>query len=158
MARLREIAEELGLAGSRTYVASGNLLFRSTDNPVDIEAKLEKAIAAEFGFPVDVIVRSARDWHGYAESNPFPRESEATPNFVMLSVGKATASDADVEAMRKRAADHERVERVGDALWLYFGQGAGRSKLGLSPAKGVWTTRNWRTVMKLDEMLSDMAG
>ena len=157
MARLRKLAEGLGLEDARTYVASGNLLFRSDDRPADVEAKLEKAIAGEFGFPVDVIVRSASDWHGYAKTNPFLRESEATPNFVMMCVGKRPASDADLEEMRTRAAEHERIERVGNVLWLYFGKGVGLSKLPLSPRKDVWTTRNSRTVMKLDEMLSEMA-
>jgi uncharacterized protein (DUF1697 family) len=50
----------------------------------------------------------------------------------------------------------ERVLQSGDALWIHYAGGAAQSKLapGLldrvvgSPV----TTRNWRTVLKLDEL------
>jgi uncharacterized protein (DUF1697 family) len=58
-----------------------------------------------------------------------------------------------VAALRARAEGGEKVEVRGDALWIWFANGAGRSKLGLSAGKGVWTSRNWRTVLALDEML-----
>jgi uncharacterized protein (DUF1697 family) len=155
MAELRALAEDLGLDEPRTYVASGNLVFASPLEGDGLEAKLEQAIAERFGFKVDVIVRAATQWAAYLAANPFPKESEATPNFVMLSVGKQAATDDHVAALRAKASDNEKVERRGDALWIWFGDGAGRSKIGTGPAKSVWTTRNWRTVLAIDEMLND---
>ena len=155
MADLRQLAEAEGLADIRTYVASGNLVFRADKgDAATLERRLEAALSARFGFDVDVIVRSARAWAALAAGNPFPKESAATPNFVMLIIGKRPATDADVEALRTRAGANEKVERVGEALWIWFGDGAGRSKIGGGPSKGVWTARNWRTV----ETLSSMAG
>jgi uncharacterized protein (DUF1697 family) len=154
MAELRTLAAGLGLEDPCTYVASGNLVFASSLGAAALADKLETGIAERFGFKVDVIVRSARQWHAYREANPFPAESEKTPNFVMLCVGKAPATAAEVEALRARASDNERVEMRGDAIWIWFGDGAGRSKIGTGPSKSVWTTRNWRTVLALAEMLS----
>jgi uncharacterized protein (DUF1697 family) len=38
-------------------------------------------------------------------------------------------------------------------LWFYFADGAGRSKLAVtSPGRVPVTMRNWRTVLKLEEM------
>lgn len=154
MATLRELASDIGLGNPHTYVASGNLLFDSAESAHQVETALEGALAKRFGFSVDVVVRSAAEWNLYRASNPFPQESEQTPNLVMISVGKQPASDDDVERLRARAWGEERVERVGDVLWIYFAGGAARSKLGLGPSKGVWTARNWRTVVKLDELLN----
>ena len=155
MAELRAVADGLGLGSVRTYVASGNLVFEAEADEAALERRLEEAIAARFGFAVDVIVRSATRWRGYAASNPFPEESERQPNLVMVTIGKQAATEGDIEALRARASVNERVERAGDAIWIWiwFGDGAGRSKMGTEPGSGVWTTRNWRTVLALQEML-----
>jgi uncharacterized protein (DUF1697 family) len=154
MALLKSLALELGWVDPRTYVASGNLVFGAEGTPAVLETALEGALAAKLGFDVDVIVRSAAAWAKLAAANPFAVESEATPNFVMMTIGKRPATDDDVTALRPKAADNERVERRGEALWFWFGSGSGRSKLAAAPAKGVWTARNWRTVETLREMSS----
>ena len=155
MAELRTLAGEIGLDDPRTYVASGNLLFTSDQSAAALEKKIEEAIEERFGFDVDVIVRSARQWAGYRDGNPMRKESEAHPSKVMLTIGKRAATDADIDALRRKAGPNERVERAGDVIWLWFGDGAGRSKMGTGPtAREVWTTRNWRTVEALGDMLS----
>jgi uncharacterized protein (DUF1697 family) len=155
MAELRELASGLGLEGVRTYVASGNLLFSSDDGAAALEQKLERAIGDRFGFDVDVLVRSAADWVTYVAGNPMQEESEHQPNLVMLTLGKRPATDADVAALRAKASANERVERVHDAIWTWFGDGAGRSKVANGPpGKEIWTTRNWRTVANLRQMLN----
>ena len=152
MAELRALAEEIGLEDPRTYVASGNLVFERKEKPAELEAQLEKAIAARFGFSVPVIVRSAADWARTADNNPFPVESRETPGLVHLVSGKQPADDAAVEGLRAKAGANEKVERVGGDLWIWFGDGAGRSKIGTGPKTGIWTSRNWRTVQALREM------
>ena len=154
MAQLRAVAEGLGLENARTYVASGNLVFDSDLDADALELLLEKGLAERFGFDVDVIVRSAAQWAAYRAGNPFPEESAEMPNLVMIALGREAPDDASVAALRARAGPNERVEKVGDAVWIWFGDGAGRSKIGSGPAKGVSTTRNWRTVLALDAMLN----
>lgn len=155
MARLREIAAAIGLEHVRTYVASGNLIFASEASAERLEAELERAIEQAFGFAVDVLVRSQPQWADYVRGNPMPDLGEQHGNLLMLTLGKRPAIDADVEGLRAKASDNERVERAGEAIWIWFGDGAGRSKIGTGPrTKEVWTTRNWRTVLKLQEMLS----
>ena len=152
MADLRALAETEGLADVRSHVASGNLVFESNEAAATIETRLEKAIAARFGFAVDVVVRSASAWAELADGNPFPRESAESPNHVMMTIGKRAIGDAEIAALRAKAAPDERVERSGEAVWIWFGSGAGRSKIGTMPGKEIWTTRNWRTVKALEEM------
>jgi uncharacterized protein (DUF1697 family) len=71
----------------------------------------------------------------------------------MICVGKRAATDEDLRSLRADAGDNERAERRGDVLWLYYGNGSGRSRMGGGRSKAVWTTRNWSTVKRLQEML-----
>jgi uncharacterized protein (DUF1697 family) len=153
MADLRALAAGLRLGNPRTLIASGNLVFESDGQPAALEAMLEEGLKQRFGFPVDVMVRTADRWAGYCAANPFPAESALKPNFLLLYVGKQAADDKAVETLRARADAGERVARTGDALWIYFANGGGRSKLSGGPRPGLWTGRNWRTVLKLQDML-----
>jgi uncharacterized protein (DUF1697 family) len=153
MADLRALATDMGLGNPRTLIASGNLVFDSDGNRFDLEAMLEEGLKRRFGFSVDVMVRSADQWAQYSSAIPFPEEGALKPNFLLLYVGKEAACDEAVEALRARAAAEEKVARAGDAIWVYFANGGGRSKLSGGPRPGLWTGRNWRTVLKIGEML-----
>jgi uncharacterized protein (DUF1697 family) len=149
MAQLRGVAEGLGLKRVRTLIASGNLVFEGERS----EAELEAAVQSHFGFPVDIMIRSAAQWSAYVAANPFPHEAEAEPKFLHLLIGKQPTAEAAVAWLTARAAPEEKVAGQGDALWIYFGNGAGRSKLATAPKHGPWTGRNWRTVETIEEML-----
>jgi uncharacterized protein (DUF1697 family) len=153
MADLRDLCVASGLAGVRTYVNSGNVVFTATGAPAEQEARIEAAIEVHCGFKVDVMVRSATDWAGYVRGNPFPDLAEKQPNFVMLLVPKQPLSAGDVTRMRAKAVGGERVEAVGEVVWIYYANGSGRSKLAAANlVRTPITTRNWRTVLALDAM------
>ena len=153
MAELRAVAEGLGLTRVRTLIASGNLVFEGEGAPEALEASLEAAIEAHFGFPVDVMVRTADQWQAYIAGNPFPVEAESAAKFLLLFMGKQATAEAAAEALRARAAPEEKVAGIGDAVWIYFANGGGRSKLANGPKPGLWTGRNWRTVLAIRDML-----
>lgn len=153
MAELRRIAESEGFTGVRTYVASGNLVLGGEGPARRIEAVLEAALERRFGFAVDVVVRSSGQWADYLASHPFGAAGERAPNLVMLCIGKQAANEDHVEKLRARASGNERVALRGDAIWLFFADGAGRSRLGPGPPAGVWTTRNLRTVQAISKLL-----
>ena len=155
MAELRALASALGFGNARTYLASGNLLFDASVSTGVAEPMLERAIADRFGFAVDVIVRSAAQWVVYQAGNPLAAESALQPNLVMLCLGKRSGTDDDLERLRSRAGEMERVERRDDALWLYFGAGAARSRMTIDPGSGIWTTRNWNSVTAIANLLRD---
>lgn len=161
MARLCALGNEIGFVGVRSYIQSGNLVFSGSGTAGDVEKKLEAAILERFGFPVDVLVRTADEWSACAGRNPFPEASEVEPNRVMLLVSKATPKPDGVAGLQSRAADGERVVAVGDSLWVHYPAGVGSSRL--TPAVldrlvgSKVTARNWRTVVKLLEMAAGRA-
>ena len=153
MAELRAVAQGLGLLRVRTLIASGNLLFEGDGAPAELETRLETAIERHFGFPVDVMVRTAVQWSAHVAANPFPEEAAAAPKFLLLFAGKAANAEAALAWLSARAAPEEKVAGKGDAIWIYFANGGGRSRLATGPKPGLWTGRNWRTVLAIQEML-----
>lgn len=155
MMELRTLCEEIGWRDVRTYIQSGNVIFQSGKDASQLEVELEAALPGTFGVTASVIVVTADALAEHARANPFPEESAATPQHVMLALSKAPPADDALDRLRERAGT-ERLERVDDALWIHYPDGAGRSRLtpGMfdravgSPV----TTRNWRTVEKLTEL------
>lgn len=156
MAKLRTLCEELGFANVRTYIQSGNVIFSASEKQMELEAKLERAIAECFGFPVDTLVRAAKDWPNLIRQNPFLDACEKEPHLVLLCLSKRPPQKDAVIALRERAKNGERIEFTEGALWLHYAAGIAQSKL--SPALidrlvgSPVTGRNYRTVVKLGEL------
>ncbi len=158
MAELREECAALGWRAVQTYIQSGNVVFESDDEPAVLEAALEQAVARRFGFERPVIVRSAAQWAVYAAGSPFPDQERLQPNYLLLGVAKAPVASGAAEILQGRGAAGEQVRQTDDALWLWFPDGSGATKLtpaAIDKAAGSpVTTRNWRTVAKLQDLLA----
>jgi uncharacterized protein (DUF1697 family) len=156
MAELRLLCEKLGWTNVQTYIQSGNLVFHADKTPAAPEIQLEQDIQRRFEFSIPVIVRAGADWPSYIAANPFAEASKSEPNAVTLILSKAPPKSDAARLLQERAAHGERVQRVGDVLWIHFAGGIARSKL--SPALldrligSTATARNWRTVLKIGEM------
>lgn len=159
MAELRSMCADLGWDDVQSYIQSGNLVFKASSTPANLETKLEGAIERRFDLSIPVIVRTGADWLAYVKGNPFPEASQREPNLVMLILSKALPNRDAVEGLQERGLNDERIVQEGDALWIHYPAGSGRSKL--SPALldrlvgSTVTARNWRTVLKLDELVRD---
>lgn len=161
MAELRELAAGLGARDVATYIQSGNLVASIDLTPAELEVALERAIEQRFGFAVEVVARTATQWRAYASGSPFPDAEGERPNLVLLGLSKRPPAREAALELRARATAGERVELRGDAIWMDLPRGSGTSKLtpaALDRAAGsAVTTRNWRTVQKLAELLSRVA-
>jgi uncharacterized protein (DUF1697 family) len=159
MPELRSLCAGLGWENVQSYIQSGNLLFQAGASAASLEAELERAIEHRFGLSIPVIVRAGADWPAYVKGNPYPEASRKEPNLVMLILSKAPPKEGAVEGLREYALSGERIDQVGDGLWIHYAGGVGRSKL--SPALldrlvgSPVTARNWRTVLKLDDLARD---
>lgn len=156
MSELRSLCADLGWKNVQSYIQSGNLVFQANAAAVKLETALEQAIQRQFGLSIPIVVRAAAGWSGYVKDNPFPKESQSEPNHVMLALSKAAPKADAAEMLQERAVNGERIVQIGDALWVHYAAGVADSKL--SPALfdrrvgSPVTARNWRTVLKLQEM------
>ncbi len=157
MAELRACAEACGWRNVQTYIQSGNVVFDATAKAAALESQLEKAISKRLDLSIPVIVRTAAQWRRYASRNPLMEKAEQFPSQVALTLAKSKPARQAAAALQERAKGGEIVILAADALWIHFASGAGDTKL--TPALldrlvgSTVTTRNWRTVLKLRDLL-----
>jgi uncharacterized protein (DUF1697 family) len=159
MAELRGLCAEIGWRDVRTYIQSGNVVFKAEGESAELEVRLEAALAQKWGREVPVLVRTAAQWRGYVAANPLAEISGAEPSRTLLTVPKHALHADAVERLQQRAKDGEIIAEANGALWIHYRNGAGTTKL--SPdligrmAGSLVTARNWRTVLKLHEMMHE---
>ena len=155
MEDLRAVYETLGLRDVRTYVQSGNVVFRSP-RPVP-PARVEAAIEKRFGFQSDVIHRTPDELRAIIARNPFPGVEGSK-----LAVWFLGADPGEEAREKVRALDTppEKLHVEACELYIYFPDGMARPTLNLGKvgrALGVTSTaRNWNTVTKLLEMAEEL--
>jgi len=159
MKELKVLYEKLGFAEVETYIQSGNVVFESdlTLLTADLEAKIEQAIIETFGFDVSVIIRTADEWAKSIVNNPFWKEKDADIDRLHLTCLKEVPSPELLEKIKLFQFLPDRYEVIGRDVFIFCAAGYGTSKLVNSffesKLKVPATTRNWKTVMKLNEMV-----
>lgn len=150
MAELKAMGEAAGFESVSTYIASGNLIFRSHADEASVRKAIVERIAAYAGKPVGVQVRTAQELRDVLERNPF---AERAPNRVL-----ATFLDGPIGLHLLERILHQKDEEIilGDReIFVHYGEGMARSKLHM-PAVTSGTARNMNTVAKLAELASGL--
>jgi uncharacterized protein (DUF1697 family) len=161
MPELCAVATKLGFTDVQSYIQSGNLVFSASraTKPTQVAVLLENAIEKNYGFRVDVIVRTASQWTEYSARAPFPSAAKTRPSLLLLGLSKLSLSSDTAAKLGERALHGEKIKVVGDAIWVDYATSVGKSKLTpawLDKAAGSSVTmRNWNTVLKVDGMLRD---
>jgi uncharacterized protein (DUF1697 family) len=143
MAELRALCEALGFEDVQTYIASGNVVFRSKRPEQEVKRALEAALAAYAGKPVGVLVRSADEMAAVLAANPFP---DAAPNRVVTIFLDAPPPEDALATVSHRTAEDIVLGRR--EIYVHYGDAMADSKLKIPAAKS-GTARNINTVRKL---------
>jgi uncharacterized protein (DUF1697 family) len=147
---LKRIATELGLPAPRTFIASGNLLFRSDQEEPTLKRGLEAALQSHMAASVRVMVRTAGEMADIVAANPF---AEAPGNRV-VAVFLDQAPPADAGSSAKNVTD-ERLALGRREIYVHYPDGQGRSKLRI-PAASHGTARNMNTVARLEQLAREL--
>lgn len=155
MAELRELIKSLGWTDVRTYLQSGNAVFTVPQATSEPGTVLERAVAGHFGFEVRCLLRTAAELREVVDGCPFPAARLDPAKLLVLFLEEAPAADR-FAALDPAAYAPDEFHPVGRAVYCYFPEGMGRSKLpGALEAvrpRLTATGRNWRTVTKLLEL------
>jgi uncharacterized protein (DUF1697 family) len=157
MADLRELLEEVGFAGARTILQSGNVVFEAGKRKADaLEALLETHTKRRFGADVDWIVRTADEWDAMIDANPLPEEAAQDPSHCLVHCLKRTPTATQVKALVSAIPGREIVRAKGRHLYIVYPDGIGKSKLNMTLIERKLgcsgTARNWNTVLKLQAL------
>jgi len=155
MQALAEIFAGAGCREVRTYIQSGNVVFRS-DRPEEVAKAASGEIAARFGLKVPVVVRTAEEFRGAMEGNPFLARGLDADWLHVMFLAEAPTAEMVAGLDAARSVPDEFVAR-GREVYLHLPNGAARTKLTNAyfdaRLKTVGTQRNWKTVKALAEML-----
>jgi uncharacterized protein (DUF1697 family) len=150
MSDLKAICEAAALDRVRTYIASGNVVFRTDRAEAEVKATIEAGLLAHAGQPVGVLVRSAEAMAAVRDANPFP---ERAPNrTVAIFLDAAPPADALTLAT---GLNGEEMRLGGREIYVHYGNGMADSKLRI-PAAAAGTARNMNTIAKLAEMAREL--
>lgn len=157
MAGLKELLSKQKLEDVKTYIQSGNVVFRSElQNSKELENLIAKAILNHFNFDVPVIVMTISKLKELLDRNPFKTDDEHLQKqnyFVLL---KEVPSAEDVEKLSKETFKTEDFLVANDCIFLKCTAGYGKAKLNNNlierKLKVEATTRNYRTMSKMLEL------
>jgi uncharacterized protein (DUF1697 family) len=160
MDKLRSSLEALGLEQVKTYIQSGNVVFKSPKtSPLALSRKLEERILEDFGFSASVISRTADDIENTIANNPFlnqPRIDSEKLHVAFLSDPPAAAA---LKELAELTLPPDQSRCRGKEVYLYFPNGVSGSSLWKHPLDRVLsveaTMRNWKTVNTLHQMCRD---
>jgi uncharacterized protein (DUF1697 family) len=160
MDALRALYESLKLDAPRTYVQSGNVLFRTKEkNSPALVKKIQNAIERKFGFRPEVILRTTAELKSAIAASPFTGR-DLEPGKILVTF---LAGDAGPESRDKLLALKDYPEEFhlrGRELHIYFPDGMGKSKLPWSKIEKLLATpgtaRNWNSVTKMLAIAEEM--
>lgn len=158
MAELRTCLEAAGFSDVKTVAASGNARLVGDGDAESIRARLEKAIAGQFGFAVGVVLRARDEFESMLDDHPFgslDRKADLTRHVLMFDrpLPQGIALDSrpgDTEILRidpreiyiaaYRQPNGRYTEHVEEVLKPLYAR-LGKDHLD--------TMRNWNTIEKM---------
>ncbi len=147
MKDLCDLCTKVGFADVRTYIQSGNVVFKTTLTADKVQVALERALAEHMAKPVDVIVRDLAELRRVLDRNPFAREDPAKVIVVFCATPLPKGFLDGVVA-----PGGEQVVPGRQEVYILYPDGMGRSKLKLPKSTGIATARNINTVTRLVSM------
>ena len=155
MADLKALCQKLGWINVVTYIQSGNLIFDSEKQNSQLENTLEKAISSRYGFDVPVIIRNADELQTSIGNNSFAAgDTDITK--LHLTFLKEKPSEENVEKIKTYNYEPDKFEIEEKHVFIYCAGKYHQTKLTNNffenKLKVGATTRNWKTILKLQEL------
>ncbi|GAB7531046.1 DUF1697 domain-containing protein [Pseudomonas sp. 3A(2025)] len=151
MTVLAEMCEAAGFIQVQTYIASGNVVFRSDGAEDQVRSALEDRLRTYAGKNVGVVVRTASEIADALARNPF---ADSPGNRVMaLFVDEALPNDP-LDGVT--GVKNEQIHLGKRELFILYPGGMATTRLRI-PSEKQGTARNMNTVAKLAEMTAALA-
>jgi uncharacterized protein (DUF1697 family) len=150
MTKVREAFEAGGASNVATYIQSGNVVF--TAKSINA-APLSEALARVAGFTVPVVLRTRAEWSAVIAACPWTTD---TVHCAFAPAKLAPAVLGKLAAIDRQTFAPSRFVQNGKEIYFDLPNGIGNDKLAGTVLRhaGDVTTRNWRTVLKLQELVA----
>jgi Uncharacterized protein conserved in bacteria len=159
MADLRKMFESLGYGSVKTYIQSGNVVFKSDEKEDLLRLKIEAGIKKTFDINLTVILRTAVELQTALDGCPFSKkeiQEAESPDYetLYLALLPNVPLPEKLAILDTYGATEDQYKIIGRDIYLLFHQSIRDSKLaGNLNRLGVESTvRNFKTINKLAEL------
>lgn len=155
MAELRQALSSGGFEHPKTYIQTGNIVLKTTENASDTSKRVAQIIEEKFNLTVPTLTINASDIATAFTHNPFGLES-ALNKTTYFGFMWAAPSVENIATLQTIDYPPEEVSIHHNIVYLHSPNGAGKAKIThalLERKLGVKVTiRNYNTLKKLLEM------
>jgi len=154
MDALRAVYESLKFEDPRTYVQSGNVIFRTKEkNSAALAKKIQNAIERTFKCSPELILRTTDELRNAIAASPFASRRNLEPGKILVTFLATEAGPDARTTLLSFKSYPEEIHLKGRELYIYFPDGAGKSKLPWSKVEKLLqttgTARNWNSVTNM---------
>ena len=152
MKDLVALLESFGSSSVKTYIQSGNAVFRNEEeDPTKLSKGISTIINKNYGFEPKVLVLNLNEFEDAIVLNPYP-EAEVEPKTLHIYFLDSMPKNPNLDLLESIKRNNERFELRNKFFSLHSPDGIGRSKLAAQVEKSLdvsVTSRNWRSVAKI---------
>ncbi|HEY5689304.1 MAG TPA: DUF1697 domain-containing protein [Yeosuana sp.] len=158
MAELRDILFKVGFVNVQTYIQSGNVIFRSTEEDIQkLTQIIQKEIKNYFDFEVPVLIKTNDELLNIFNDCPFSQEKRESSYFTLLYW---TPDQLLVDNLGELKYPNEEIIILNSCIYFYSSIGYGNRKYNNNfferKLKVTATARNYKTMLKLLSLSSDL--
>lgn len=163
MEKLRRALERLGFSDIRTYIQSGNVVFRSPSRlrTETLSRRIGQMVFEEFGFPAGVVSRSKEELEKTVRDNPFLKQNGVDPKHLHVMFLPEVPAPTVARELENLTRPPDQARLLGNDIFLYLPNGVAHSSLTNNPLERKFlkggTLRNWNTVSALQRIASELA-
>ncbi len=163
MDRLKKLYISLDFKDVKTYIQSGNVIFKSKESDqLKLSKIIENKINEIFAFDVKVLIRTKKEMDNVINGNPYKQEDFNHIYVTFLSNIPSEKLIKDLNNIVEDMVDNtDKYYITKKEIYLFLTNGYGRTKLNnnfFEKKLGTSaTTRNWRTVNKLVDLAYDIS-
>jgi uncharacterized protein (DUF1697 family) len=160
MKQLVALLERDGFDEVRSYIQSGNVVFRSSKGSSrELARRIGSLVLKSQGFEPKVLVMRVGELQRAIDANPFPK-AEDDPKALHLFFLAESPRAPDIASLNRLKTGSERFALQARVFYLHTPDGFGISKLAARAERHIGvdaTARNWRTVNRILQLALDSA-
>jgi len=157
MSELKTLFENLKFQDVETYIQSGNVIFFSKEkSTTKIANKISFGIKNKYNFEVQLLILTPQEIKQALKNNPFIKRKKEIERLYATFLS-AVPSIEMVNKLNEMSFLPEEYSINEKIIYLFLPNGAGKAKLNNNylenKLKVIGTTRNWKTVTTLSELV-----
>lgn len=151
---LQKLFEKMGFTNVKTYIQSGNIIFKSKNNTTsDIKQLIEKNIKIKFGFDVETILKTLKELKNIIDGLPYKLDDLKEKERIYITLLSQNLDKGKTRIQMKSSDGIDDYSAIKSEIYILCRGGYGKTKFSNSyfeknlgiPA----TTRNWETINKV---------